>query len=153
MSHYKKNLILFDDTQPLKVSNKFIINGTVELKANFIKNAQLAGVLVHLIDMDDYTGKWCHRGPFPIASVVYRVFSKLISSKQTTTSSTTTTATTSTGICSGVQSRDLLADDKDCQYFYVCRPSNINPIARLQCPNNMYFSSKQKACTRDPSVS
>jgi hypothetical protein len=73
MAHEKKNLILFDDTQPLQLQNNTLINGTVELKATFIKHSQLAGVLVHLIDMDDYTGKSCQRGLYPITSIIQEV--------------------------------------------------------------------------------
>jgi hypothetical protein len=147
MAHNKKNLIIFDDTQPLQLQNKFLINGTVELKATFIKNAKLAGVLVHSIDMDDYTGNWCHRGAFPITSIVSRVFSVPIPTKQTVAT------VQKTGICSGVRTQNLIADENDCQFYYVCLPNNNQPLAHLQCPNNMYFSSQNKACTKDPLVS
>ena len=82
-AHQNHNLILFNDTQSLELNNEIIHNGTVELKANFIKNIQLSGVLIHNIDMDDYTGLSCHRGAFPITSVVSRILSDSRSSIET----------------------------------------------------------------------
>jgi hypothetical protein len=156
MAHNKNNLIIFDDTQPIQLQNKIFINGTIELKAAFIKNSQLAGILVHSIDMDDYTGLSCHRGAFPITSIVSRIFSVPIPSTQTS-STTTTTIQTPIGKkinrCSGVKTKDLVADESDCQYYYVCIPNHDEPLAHLQCPSDMYFSPKQKACTQDQYVS
>jgi hypothetical protein len=57
------------------------------------------------------------------------------------------------GICANVRTQDLLEDIDDCQKYYVCLPNKQDPIAHLQCPNKMYFSSKRKACTQDQSVS
>ena len=159
MAHQKKNLVIFDDTQPLQVQNRVVINGTVELKATFIKNTQLGGVLVHSIDMDDYSGLSCQRGTFPITSIVSRVFSTPMPSMPTATRADTTTTTISTStvhktsLCSGVKTKDLVADEHDCQYYYVCLPNNDDPIAHLQCPSNMYFSPNQKACTQERFVS
>jgi len=149
MAHHKDNLILFDDTQPLQLQNKIIINGTVELKATFIKNAQLAGVLVHSIDMDDYSGLSCHRGAFPITSIVSKVFSTPIPSTKTTSTTSTTSTVHKTSICGGVKTQDLVADESDCRYYYVCIPSSDKPIAHLQCPNDMHFSPIQKACSQE----
>jgi len=47
-----------------------------------------------------------------------------------------------------VRTKDLVEDESDCRY-YVCMPNYDEPIAHLQCPNNMQFSSKQKACTQE----
>jgi len=135
-----------------------LINGTVELKAVFIKRSQLAGVLVHSIDMDDYTGLSCHHGTFPITSIVSRIFSTPIPLMPPSTTTTTTTTAAAPiekkmSQCSGVKTRDLVADDKDCRYFYVCVPDHDEPLAHLECPNNMVFSLKQKACTEELLVS
>lgn len=134
------------------------VNGTVELKAVFIKNALLGGVLIHTLDMDDYTGSACRRGPFPIASTVSRVFSVPVPS---TTSPSMTTATSTTpkswtnkgNPCADVRGRDLVADKNDCQYYFVCISNQQEPIAHLKCPNDMQFSVKQKACTAEEGVS
>jgi len=123
------------------------------LKAVFIKNSQLAGVLVHSIDMDDYTGLSCHHGAFPITSIVSRIFSTSIPLMPTSTTTTTTTTTTpiekKNSPCSGVKTKDLVADENDCRYFFVCIPNHDEPMAHLECPNNMVFSLKQKACTEE----
>jgi hypothetical protein len=156
VAHDKKNFIIFDDTQPLELNNNILINGTVELKAVFIKRSQLAGVLVHSIDMDDYTGLSCHHGAFPITSIVSRIFSTpipLMPPSTTTTTTTTPIVEKKISPCSGVKTRGLVADGKDCSYFYVCMPDRDEPIAHLECPSNMVFSLKQKACTQDRFVS
>jgi hypothetical protein len=149
-AHKKENLIIFDDTKPLEIQKNVIINGTVELKANFIRSAQLAGVLVHSIDMDDYTGQSCHRGAFPITSTVFRVFSKSIPSAPPTT---TETPIIQKSPCSGVQTSSLVSDQNDCRYYYVCVANVDKPIAHLQCPDNMHFSPEQEACIKGQSVS
>jgi hypothetical protein len=50
--------------------------------------------------------------------------------------------------CAGVKTKDLIADENDCQYYYVCMPQHHEPVAHLQCPNNMHFSPQQKACSQ-----
>ena len=150
-----KDFILFDDTQPLQVNEQLIVNGTVELKAAFIKKAQLGGVHIHTLDMDDYTGLACHRDSFPVASTVSRLFSNPVRSIPSPPTTTTTTAipmVKKPNPCAGVINRDLVADENDCQYYFVCMPDHQEPIAHLKCPNDMQFSVKQKACTTEKSV-
>jgi len=102
--------------------------------------------------MDDYTGLSCHHGAFPITSIVSRIFSTPIPLMPPSTT-TTTPIEKKISPCSGVKTRDLVADGKDCRYFYVCIPDHDEPMAHLECPNNMVFSLKQKACTQDQFVS
>lgn len=159
LAHQKNNLVLFDDTHPMQLNNRQTINGTVELKANFIRGTQVGGVLVHSIDLDDFTGQSCGQGPFPITSVVSRIFSKPMK----TATSTETTPTTSTmdstpmqtstskpkGPCSNVKTTDLIPDEKDYRSYYVCAPNRDEPVAHLRCPNNMHFSPTAKACSQE----
>ncbi|CAF3871503.1 unnamed protein product, partial [Adineta steineri] len=146
MAHKKDNLIIFDDTQSLQLPRR-IVNGTVELKAKFIKQSQLGGVLVHSIDMDDYSGKFCNRGKYPITSVISGLFSKPITPPSIET--TTTPSKQKTGLCSGIKTKDLIVDEADCHYYYVCLPNIDAPVAHLQCPSNMHFSKRLKACTQE----
>lgn len=153
-AHHKKDFITFDDTQPLQVNERVVLNGTVELKATLIKNAQIAGVLVHSIDMDDYTGSSCQRGAFPITSVVWKVFATPIPSvTPPPPPSTKMTSVKKTKLCSDIKTRDLIADENDCQYYYVCIPNHDEPVAHLQCPSSMNFSPRQKACSQEQFVS
>lgn len=117
----------------------------------FIKNALLGGVLIHTLDMDDYTGSACDRGQFPITSTVSRVFSVPIPPTETTTT-TVKSWTEKANPCADVTGRDLVADKKDCQHYFVCMSNEQEPIAHLKCPNNMQFSVKQKACTAEEGV-
>ena len=154
---------MFDDTHPLKISDKQVVNGTVELKATFLKKSQLAGVLVHSIDLDDFTGLSCERGPFPITSVISRIFLQSPSSPslpiqpiQTSTTTTTTTpipSISTPNVCSNVTSPDVVADEDDCHFYYVCLPTQTEPAGRFQCAANKYFSREQKACAEERSVS
>ncbi|CAF4660262.1 unnamed protein product, partial [Rotaria sp. Silwood2] len=152
LAHKKNSLIIYDDIQTLKLKNDIFINGTIEYKSNFIINSQIAGVLVHYIDMDDYIGLSCNRGAYPITSVVSRIFSQSKSSLETKmlNSQSETTITSSimlNNLCLGVKTNELIEDKTDCRYYYVCQPNNSKPISRLQCPQYMFFSIKEKTCT------
>ncbi|CAF3929368.1 unnamed protein product, partial [Rotaria sordida] len=162
MAHHKNNLIIYDDTQPFQLKNHIVINGTVEYKSNFIINSQIGGVLIHHIDMDDYIGLSCNLGAYPISSVVSRIFSQSKSYiKPTTTTATITLnnqyettkirSTVINNLCSGVKTEQLIEDKIDCRYYYVCQSNNSKPISHLQCPQNMFFSMKEKACTHQNS--
>lgn len=129
-----------------------LVNGTVELKAAFMKKAQLGGVHIHTLDMDDYTGLACHRDPFPVASIVSRLFSDSVQPVTVPPTTATIPMMKKPNPCAGVTSRDLVADENDCQYYFVCMPDHQEPVAHLQCPNNMQFSSHQKACTTEQGV-
>ena len=147
-AQHENSLILFDDTQPLKLGPNPLVNGTVALKANFIKSSALAGVLIHSINLDDFTGDSCGLGRFPIANIVSQIF---------TTQSTPTIPIPSIPIeksrCENIRTRTLIADENDCQYFFVCSGKSPIPEAHLPCPPNMHFSSKLKACRQEAFVS
>ncbi|CAF4770631.1 unnamed protein product, partial [Rotaria sp. Silwood2] len=134
------------------------INRTVEYKSNFIINSQIAGVLVHYIDMNDYIGLSCNRGTYPIASVISRIFSQSKSFLETKTlNSQSETAIISSimlnNLCLGVKTNELIKDKTDCRYYYVCQSNNSKPISYLQCPQYMFFSTKEKTCTHQYSSS
>ncbi|CAF4736818.1 unnamed protein product, partial [Rotaria sp. Silwood2] len=50
-------------------------------------------------------------------------------------------------LCLGVKTNELIEDKTDCRYYYVCQSNNSKPISRLQCPQYMFFSTKEKTCT------
>ena len=150
------NLVLFDDTEPLRISDSQTINGTVELKARFIKSALLSGVLIHDIDMDDVTGQSCERGPFPITTVVARIFSEPSPTRANTVETTTTStaqSTTAARQCAGVKKFTLIPDEDDCRFYFVCSPNVDKPVAHIQCPDNLRYSVSAKACTHEDLVS
>ncbi|KAG0422010.1 hypothetical protein DMUE_6246 [Dictyocoela muelleri] len=62
-------------------------------------------------------------------------------------------STAGKGPCSNMKTTDLMPDERDCRYYYVCSPKRDRPMAHLQCPNNMYFSPTAKACTHEYVVS
>ncbi|XP_069335083.1 chitinase-3-like protein 2 isoform X1 [Eulemur rufifrons] len=45
---------------------------SVEAKAQFLKNLNLGGAMIWSIDMDDFTGKSCSQGPYPLVQAVKR---------------------------------------------------------------------------------
>ena len=132
----------FDDTHSLQINRTTSINGTIELKAKFIKHSQIGGVLIDSIDLDDFTGLSCKQGAFPIASVVSRVFSR----------DSTIPSKHSSNPCSQVKNKDLIADELNCEFYYVCVPGRDQPLAHLKCPNQMQFSSQRKACIQQTST-
>jgi hypothetical protein len=149
LAYRNNSIIFFDDTHPLQLSSSRPIKGTVELKAHFIRDAHIAGVLVHTLDMDDYTGVSCQHSPFPITSLVYSVIASSIAPG----SSRIALPTERLSPCLNSKTNDLVADELDCRFYYVCIGNNKKIIPHLQCPNNMHFSSEAKACIEAKFVS
>ncbi|XP_008067120.1 chitinase-3-like protein 2 isoform X1 [Carlito syrichta] len=45
---------------------------SIETKVQFLKNLNLGGAMIWSIDMDDFTGKSCSQGPYPLVQAVKR---------------------------------------------------------------------------------
>ncbi|CAF0874767.1 unnamed protein product [Rotaria sordida] len=101
------------------------------------------GVLVHSIDMDDYTGQSCHRGAFPITSVISDIFFTSISSIKTATNNISSVEKTK--ICVAVDKIYYLPDENDVEYFYICLPNQQYPAARFKCEKSFIFSEQHQA--------
>ncbi|KAM5256079.1 chitinase-3-like protein 2 [Ctenodactylus gundi] len=43
---------------------------SVKTKVQFLKNLNLGGAMIWSIDLDDFTGKSCHQGPYPLVEAV-----------------------------------------------------------------------------------
>ncbi|XP_047641001.1 chitinase-3-like protein 2 isoform X2 [Phacochoerus africanus] len=50
---------------------------SVESKVQFLKSLNLAGAVIWSIDMDDFTGKSCSQGPYPLVQAVKRSLGSL----------------------------------------------------------------------------
>uniref|UniRef100_A0A8D1TJ76 Chitinase-3-like protein 1 n=1 Tax=Sus scrofa TaxID=9823 RepID=A0A8D1TJ76_PIG len=50
---------------------------SVESKVQFLKTLNLAGAMIWSIDMDDFTGKSCSQGPYPLVQAVKRSLGSL----------------------------------------------------------------------------
>ncbi|XP_061266828.1 chitinase-3-like protein 2 isoform X4 [Bos javanicus] len=50
---------------------------SVETKVQFLKNLNLGGAMIWSIDMDDFTGKLCSQGPYPLVQAVKRSLGSL----------------------------------------------------------------------------
>lgn len=50
---------------------------SVESKVQFLKSLNLAGAMIWSIDMDDFTGKSCSQGPYPLVQAVKRSLGSL----------------------------------------------------------------------------
>lgn len=164
-------MILFDDTQILLLDDKSTVNGTVALKAKFLRNSGIGGVLVQYIDMDDFTGSWCSIGKYPITNVVSKIIrngkenpSSDASSypvlpqrpNQEITSTTTTVKpseipsvpSNQNALCENIRTTDLIPDPVDCRFYFVCTPQFVQPVAHLQCPNGTIYSPSAKTCQK-----
>ena len=64
----------------------------------FVKENDLGGVAVNTLDMDDFQGAFCNKGPFPFLKASLALLGNTSSNNTTTktTSPTTTTQTTTT---------------------------------------------------------
>ncbi|XP_074046175.1 chitinase-3-like protein 2 [Macrotis lagotis] len=43
---------------------------SVETKVQFLKNLKLGGAMIWSLDLDDFTGKFCKKGPFPLTQAI-----------------------------------------------------------------------------------
>ncbi|PNI27410.1 CHI3L2 isoform 1 [Pan troglodytes] len=50
---------------------------SMETKVQFLKNLNLGGAMIWSIDMDDFTGKSCNQGPYPLIQAVKRSLGSL----------------------------------------------------------------------------
>lgn len=50
---------------------------SVESKVQFLKSLNLAGAMIWSIDMDDFTGKSCSQGPYPLVQAIKRSLGSL----------------------------------------------------------------------------
>ncbi|PNJ46364.1 CHI3L2 isoform 10 [Pongo abelii] len=50
---------------------------SMETKVHFLKNLNLGGAMIWSIDMDDFTGKSCNQGPYPLVQAVKRSLGSL----------------------------------------------------------------------------
>ncbi|KAL4828994.1 hypothetical protein H8958_019503 [Nasalis larvatus] len=50
---------------------------SMETKVRFLKNLNLGGAMIWSIDMDDFTGKSCNQGPYPLVQAVKRSLGSL----------------------------------------------------------------------------
>ncbi|CAF0724867.1 unnamed protein product [Didymodactylos carnosus] len=126
--------------------NSHYLNGTVALKARYIRENKLSGALIYPMDLDDFSGQFCQQGKYPITSTVFNILSEVTHPTENVQTTATTTTTTQPGInlCSGKE--DLIPDILDCRFYYVCLTKSSKPVAHLQCPSNMFFSPAAKAC-------
>ena len=146
-------LILFDDTQTIRVRDGMMRYGTIEIKARFIENLQTAGILIDSIDMDDFMGSSCSSETYPITRVVSQIFSQNAMQSTSGRSLTSSAQTINESPCSKVTETELVADPIDCRFYYVCRTSTMADAVRFQCPEKMAFSQSIKACTEQSYVS
>lgn len=69
---------------------------SIALKVKWAYTMSLGGTMFWTLDFDDYTGQFCHEGPFPLANAIKAVFDEysptVPSSKTTATTTTTTTS-------------------------------------------------------------
>ena len=67
-------------------------------KCNYVKKERLAGAMFWTLDMDDFSGKFCNNGTFPVVRALKQCFDTPPPTTTTTTTPTTSTTTESTTI-------------------------------------------------------
>ncbi|XP_042535116.1 chitinase-3-like protein 2 isoform X2 [Dipodomys spectabilis] len=54
---------------------------SMKTKVEFLKNLNLGGAMIWSVDLDDFTGKSCHQGPYPLVQAVKKSLGNLIASQ------------------------------------------------------------------------
>jgi chitinase len=148
----------YDDLESLKV------------KVDYVKNNQFGGAMFWALDLDDFDGKFCGKGKYPLINFVKNELNSgssgsTVSTMSTTTrstvsasstisastsTSTTTTTTTRTTQSSQCYNGDGYYADKtsNCQQFYVCyfTGTQFATVTYISCPNGLLFDASITAC-------
>jgi chitinase len=74
---------------PVVQRKKYAFKFSISFKCNYVKKEGLAGAMIWTLDMDDFSGKFCKNGTFP----VIRALKQCFDTPPTTTTTTTTTRT------------------------------------------------------------
>ncbi len=125
------------------------------------------------LDLDDFKGKYCDSGPYPLMHTIIDAINNgtnttctntqttktTIATTQTSTTTTITTTTTVNTVTELLKETtpvteetvcnnetELLSDFDDCTSFHVCLSGIEKPIAKLKCPESMWFDLVVNTC-------
>ncbi|KAK0152677.1 Acidic mammalian chitinase [Merluccius polli] len=123
---------------------------SIELKVQYLKKYKLSGAFIWALDLDDFSGEFCHQGKNPL---ITHLRSPPLPTTTTTrpkpTIPTTTTTTTpvvpSSQFCKG-KPDGLYKNEKNPHTFYNCAYG----ITYLQdCPSGLVYNDSCKCCNWD----
>ncbi len=131
-AYFKDQWIGYDDIESLKLKAKYIIDNN------------LAGAMFWSLDSDDFSGKHCDQGKYPLINAVKNVFNQKFDDLSTIAPTTTSTSTpsttplpTTTTIIYNAKSSKFLDYYKKPQSFIKSEKYNTDLISKLK-PKSYY---------------
>ncbi len=101
--------------------------------------------------MDDFNGKYCKKGPYPLLNSVVDAINNVTEEEECSfgietpaTSITINNINDNEIICNN--ETELISDVDDCTLFYLCLSGIEYPISKLKCPDNMWFDLVSNTC-------
>jgi len=142
---------------------------TLKLKAEYLKELNLGGVMFWSLDTDDFNGEFCGQGKYPLIKSVLSVLSGNSSQENSFTETPVDTIeveqakyTTRKSAKKNRLSKEEIETlcfngdgfypdyESNCNQYYVCLFTEQNTehanIRYLNCPGNLQFDMKLKAC-------
>ncbi|CAF0748267.1 unnamed protein product, partial [Brachionus calyciflorus] len=129
---------------------------SLRAKARFIKEKNLAGGMFWSLDFDDFSGKFCNQGKFPLVNAVKSELSNGVVVRPVVTNKPVTPSSNfdQESIC--IFGNGYYPDvQNDCQTYFVCVGQGTSKAKayRYSCPVGKIFDSKTKGCYAKGSVS
>ncbi|CAF1015538.1 unnamed protein product [Brachionus calyciflorus] len=135
---------------------------SLKIKVDYAKSKGLGGVMFWATDLDDFDGKFCNQGKYPLINGVKEYLnvntnpSTLSSTQQQTgsgTSTTVTMVTTTPGVFTNPNTSQMCYNGEgyypdystNCQKYYVCQLNGNNfNLYSFVCPPGLLFDKNLK---------
>lgn len=107
-------------------------------KINYLKDKKLGGIMFWSMDMDDFTGNFCHKGKFPFIKAAKNLY---LAKKNLMPNSK--------NINHCVNGDGIYIDLRDgCEHYFTCEHTKTSSfkIKKFRCPVGTLFDKNIAAC-------
>lgn len=141
---------------------------SLKIKVDYARSKCLGGIMLWALDFDDFKGKYCNKGNYPLMNAVIEAIgdgsctngattiepAEVFTNAAIITPKPETAAPLPTippapvvAVCQG--RLELVAIENDCSSFYLCIENFDKPVSKLSCPELKYFDKIRKTCTTE----